>query len=76
MEKKIISKRTFLILSILCMAPGLLFFIRVFVLGFGQELPIERSILRTLAIVTLIACTACVLVAYYFFRKKFFPKVG
>lgn len=68
MEKEIISKRMFLLLAMICIVPALLFFIRVFVLGSGQYLP--------LAIFSLIGVIACVLVAYYFFRKKYLLKVG
>jgi len=76
MEKEIISKRMFLILSILCIMPGLLFFIRVFFLGPWQELPVEHSVLMNLAILTLIGPIVCVLIAYYFYRKKYLLKVS
>lgn len=67
-EKDTILKKMFLIISLLVMAPVLLYFIRGFAFGSWQYLP--------LAIFAFIGCIVAVLLSYYFFRKKFFPKVG
>ena len=66
MEKEKISRRMFLILSIMCFVPSLLVFIRGSIFGFGWYLPI--------AIFLWAASMVCVLIAYYLFRKNYLLK--
>ena len=63
MEKVKISKRMFLILSIMCLVPSLLVFIRGTIFGFDWYLPI--------AIFLWTASIVCVLISYYLFRKNY-----
>jgi hypothetical protein len=66
MEKENISKRMFLILSIMCFVPSLLVLIRGTIFGFGWFLPI--------AIFLWIASIICVLIAFYLYRKNIILK--
>jgi len=68
MEKETISKRRFLILSIMCLVPSLLVFIRGTIFGFGWFLQI--------AIFLWTGSIVCVLIAYYFFRKNYLQKAS
>jgi len=68
MEEETALKRRFLILTIFCMAPTLLFFVTGFALGLWQELPI----IGTLAFLLLIGSIVAVLLAYYFLKDNIF----
>jgi hypothetical protein len=63
MEKENLSKRIFLILSMMCFVPSLLVLIRGTIFGFGWYLPI--------AIFLWTGSIVCVLIAFYLFRKNY-----
>ena len=68
MKKEPVSKRKFLVVSMMCLVPSLLIFIRGIIFGFGWYLPIAALIW--------ISSIAVVSITYYFYRKKYLLKTS
>lgn len=66
MEDVIITKRMFLLLSLLCMTPAILVILRGLILGTWYYIPLTTFLIA--------GSFACVLITFYFYRKKYLVK--